>query len=137
MQKTIHTFFERVNTCNDSVILLIHIAKMMALHNKDYTDAFMADELRFAIAEEMLDFARKTKGQNYEVTCTYQGVTESSTFRAIELYSLTELVHDIMDVEEYMDKVVHPIAKELAARIISNVDGPLSATSCEIKVGLA
>lgn len=137
MQKTIHTFFDRVNTCNDVTILLKHIAKMLAMRNQEYTDAFAADELRYAIAEEMLAFAHKTKGQNYEVTCTYQGITESSTFRAMELFSITELVHDIMDIEEYMDKVVHPIAKELAARIISQIEGPLSATSCDIKVGLA
>lgn len=137
MKKQIHTFFDSVNNCNDATILLKHIAKMMAMKNQEYTDAFAADDLRYAIAEEMLNFAHKTKGQNYEVVCTYQGITESSTFRAIELFSLTELVHDIMGVEEYMDKVVHPIAKELAARIISQIEGPLSATDCDIKVGLA
>lgn len=137
MKKQIHTFFDSVNNCNDATILLKHIAKMMAMRNQEYTDAFAADDLRYAIAEEMLDFAHKTKGQNYEVVCTYQGVTESSTFRAIELFSITELVHDIMGVEEYMDKVVHPIAKELAARIISQIEGPLSATSCDIVVRLA
>lgn len=137
MKKQIHTFFDRVNNCDDSVILLKHIAKMMAMRNEEYTDAFAADELRFAIAEEMLNFAHKTKGQNFEVTCTYHGITESSTFRAMELFSLTELVHDIMGVEEYMDKVVHPIAKKLAARIISKIEGLLSATECDITVGLA
>ena len=137
MKKQIHTFFDSVNNCNDATILLKHIAKMMAMRNQEYTDAFAADDLRYAIAEEMLAFAHKTKGQNYEVVCTYQGITESSTFRAIELFSITELVHDIMGVEEYMDKVVHPIAKELAARIISQIEGPLSATSCDIVVRLA
>lgn len=137
MKKQIHTFFDSVNNCNDATILLKHIAKMMAMRNQEYTDAFAADDLRYAIAEEMLAFAHKTKGQNYEVVCTYQGVTDSSTFRAIELFSITELVHDIMGVEEYMDKVVHPIAKELAARIISQIEGPLSATSCDIVVRLA
>jgi energy-converting hydrogenase A subunit M len=137
MKKQIHTFFDSVNNCNDATILLKHIAKMMAMRNQEYTDAFAADDLRYAIAEEMLAFAHKTKGQNYEVVCTYQGITESSTFRAMELFSITELVHDIMGVEEYMDKVVHPIAKELAARIISKIDGPLSATSCDIVVRLA
>ena len=136
MKKQIHTFFDSVNNCNDATILLKHIAKMMAMRNQEYTDAFAADDLRYAIAEEMLAFAHKTKGQNYEVVCTYQGITESSTFRAIELFSLTELVHDIMGLEEYMDKVIHPIAKELAARIISQIDGPLSATACDIKVGV-
>lgn len=137
MKKQIHTFFDSVNNCNDATILLKHIAKMMAMKNQEYTDAFAADDLRYAIAEEMLAFAHKTKGQNYEVVCTYQGITESSTFRAMELFSLTELVHDIMGIEEYMDKVVHPIAKELAARIISQIDGPLSATECDIVVRLA
>lgn len=137
MQKKILTFFDYVNTRKDPTDLLRDIAKMMAMHNQEYTDAFAADELRSAIAMEMLEFAHKTKGQNYEVTCTYQGITESSTFRAMELFSLTELVHDIMGLEEYVDKVVHPISKELAARIISKIEGPLSATDCDIKVGLA
>ncbi len=136
MQKKILTFFDYVNTRKDATDLLRDIAKMMAMHNQEYTDAFAADELRSAIAMEMLEFAHKTKGQNYEVVCTYQGITESSTFRAIELFSLTELVHDIMGLEEYVDKVVNPIAKELAARIISKIEGPLSATDCDIKVGL-
>ena len=134
MTKQIQTFFDRVNNCENSVILLRHIAKMMALQNQEYTDAYAAEELRYAIAEEMFAFAHKTKGQNFEVTCTYQDITESSTFRAMELFSLTELVHDIMGVEDYMDKVVHPISKELAARIISKIDGPLSATECDIAV---
>lgn len=137
MKKQIHTFFDYVNTRKDPTDLLRDIAKMMAMKNQEYTDAFAADELRSAIAMEMIEFAHKTKGQNYEVVCTYQGITESSTFRAMELFSLTELVHDIMGLEDYMDKVVNPISKELAARIISKIDGPLSATDCDIKVGLA
>lgn len=137
MQKRVLTFFDYVNERKDPTDLLRDIAKMLAMQNRDYADAFAADELRCAIAMEMLEFARKTKGQNYEVTCTYQGVTESSTFRAIELFSITELVHDIMGLEDYVDKVVTPISKELAARIISKIDGPLSATDCDIKVGLA
>ena len=137
MQREIHTFFDRVNNCNDATILLKHIAKMLAMKNQEYTDAYAADDLRYAIAEEMLAFAHKTKGQNYEVTCTYQGVTESSTFRAMELFSIVDGEHDKMGIEEYMDKVVNPISKELAARIISKIDGPLSATSCDIKVSLA
>ena len=137
MQKTIHTFFDYVNNRKDPTDLLRDIAKMMAMKSQEYTDAFAADELRCAIAMEMIEFAHKTKGQNFEVTCTYQGITESSTFRAMELFSLTELVHDIMGLEDYVDKVVTPISKELAARIISKIDGPLSAGSCDIKVGLA
>lgn len=137
MTKQIHTFFDSVNNCNDATTLLKHIAKMMAMQNQEYTDAFAADELRYSIAEEMFAFAHKTKGQNFEVTCSYAGVTESSTFRAKELFSLTEMAHDIMGVEDYMDKVIHPISKELAARIISKIEGPLSSTECDIKVGLA
>lgn len=137
MTKQIQTFFDSVNNCNDATILLKHIAKMMAMRNAEYTDAFAADELRFAIAEEMFAFAHKTKGQNFEVTCSYAGVTESSTFRAIELFSIVYGEHDKMDIETYMEKVVHPISQELAARIISQIDGPLSATECDIKVGLA
>ena len=54
----------------------------------------------------MFAYAHKTKGQNFEVTCSYAGVTESSTFRAMELFSLTELCHDIMGVEDYMREVI-------------------------------
>lgn len=137
MHKRVLNFFDYVNNCKDTITLLKHIAKLLAMGKQEYTDAFAADELRFAIAEAMIEFARKTKGQNYEVTCTYQGITESSTFRAMELFSLTELVHDIMGLEDYMDKVVHPISKELAARIISKIEGPLYATDCYIDVRLA
>lgn len=137
MQKRVLTFFDYVNTRKEPTDLLRDIAKMLAMQNRDYADAFAADELRSAIAMEMLEFAHKTKGQNYEVTCTYQGITESSTFRAIELFSITELVHDIMGLQDYVDKVVTPISQELAARIISKIEGPLSETSCDIKVGLA
>ena len=137
MQKRVLTFFDYVNTRKDPTDLLRDIAKMLAMQNRDYADAFAADELRSAIAMEMLEFARKTKGQNYEVVCTYQGITESSTFRAIELFRITELVHDIMGLQDYVDKVVTPISQELAARIISQIDGPLSATECDIVVRLA
>ena len=140
MTKQIQTFFDIVNNIgnnNDDVTTLLkHITKMMAMQNHEYTDAFAADELRYAIAEEMLIFARKTKGQNFEVTCSYAGVTESSTFRAMALFSVVYGEQDKMDIETYMDKVVYPISKELAARIINKIDGPLSATECDIKVGL-
>ena len=46
MTKQIQTFFDSVNNCNDSTTLLKHIAKMMAMQNQEYTDAFAADELR-------------------------------------------------------------------------------------------
>lgn len=137
MQKRVLTFFDYVNERKDPTDLLRDIAKMLAMQNHEYADAFSADELRCAIAMEMLEFARKTKGQNFDVVCTYQGVTESSTFRAMELFSIVDGEHDKMGIEEYMDKVVNPISKELAARIIAQIDGPLSATSCDIVVRLA
>lgn len=34
MKKQIHTFFDRVNNCNDSVILLRHIAKSKELASR-------------------------------------------------------------------------------------------------------
>lgn len=135
MQKTIHTFYDRVNTCNDSVILLKHIAKMMAMQNNDYTDAFMADELRDQLADDMVKYDTEHTGRNYEVTCTYCGVTESSTFRARKLApSIIDMISDEMSLDDYVQNVVDPVSKELAARIVSQVEGPLSATSCDIKV---
>lgn len=138
MQKTIHTFFDRVNNCENSVILLRHIAKMMALHNQEYTDAYAAEELRDALSMDMVKYDNDHTGRNYEVTCTYCDVTESSTFRARKLgKSLVDMVNDEMSLDDYVQKVVDPVSKELAARIISKIDGPLSATECDIKVGLA
>lgn len=138
MQKTIHTFFDRVNNCNDSVILLKHIAKMMAMNNQEYTDAFMASQLQDQLAMSMVKYDNEHTGRNYEVTCTYCGVTESSTFRARKLgMSPVDMVMDELSLDDYVKQVVDPVSKELAARIISKIEGPLSATECDIKVGLA
>jgi len=138
MQKTIPTFFDRVNNCDDSVILLKHIAKMMAMHNQEYTDAFMASQLQDQLAMSMIKYDNEHTGRNYEVTCTYCGVTESSTFRARKLgRSIVDMVSDELSIDDYVQKVVDPVSKELAARIISKIEGPLSATECDIKVGLA
>lgn len=138
MKKQIHTFFDRVNNCDDSVILLKHIAKMMAMHNHEYTDAFMASQLQDQLAMSMINYDNEHNGRNYEVTCTYCGVTESSTFRARKLgMSLVDMFSDEMSYEEYVKQVVDPVSKELAARVISKIEGPLSATECDIKVGLA
>lgn len=138
MTKQIHTFFDSVNNCNDSTILLKHIAKMMAMRNQEYTDAFAADELRDALAMEMVKYDNEHTGRIYEVTCTYCGVTESSTFRARKLgMSIVDMVSDEMSLDDYVQQVIDPVSEELAARIISKIDGTLSATDCDIKVGLA
>ena len=138
MTKQIQTFFDHVNTCNDSTTLLKHIAKMMAIKNQEYTDAFVAEELRDALAMDMVKYDNEHTGKNYEVTCTYCGVTESSTFRARKLgMSLVDMFVDEMSLDDYVKQVVDPVSKELAARIISKIEGPLSATECDIKVGLA
>lgn len=137
MTKQIQTFYDHVNHCNDSVILLRHIAKMMALQQPEYTDEYVTDELSDAIAQEMLYFAHKNRGQNFEVTCSYAGVTESSTFRSMELFGFAGQVHDTMGIEEYMEKVVRPVSQELAERIARKIGGPLTETKCDIKVGLA
>lgn len=138
MTKQIQTFFDHVNKCDDSVKLLKHIAKMMAMRNSEYTDAFAADELRDALAMDMVKYDNEHTGRNYEVTCTYCGVTESSTFRARKLpMSIVDMISDEMSLDDYVQQVVDPVSKELAARIISKIDGPLSATECDIEVGLA
>ena len=138
MKKQIHTFFDSVNNCNDSTILLKHIAKMLAMRNQEYTDAFMASQLQDQLAIDMVKYDNENTGRNYEVTCTYCDVTESSTFRARKLgMSLVDMVLDEMSIEDYVKQVVDPVSKELAARVISKIDGPLSATDCDIKVGMA
>ena len=135
MQKTIHTFFDRVNTCNDATILLKHIAKMMAMKNQEYTDAFIADELRSELTWAMLEYDKSHNGVHYEVVCTYKDITEASTFRAHKIgRSIMDMSCDSMGLEEYMDKVINPVAKELAARVISRVDEPLSEMDCDIEV---
>jgi hypothetical protein len=138
MQKTLRTFEEHMNSCNDATILLRHIAKMMALQQPEYTEAFAADELRDALAMEMVKYDNEHTGRNYEVTCTYCGVTESSTFRARKLgKSLVDMVMDELSLDDYVKQVVDPVSKELTARIISKIEGYLSDTECDIKVGLA
>lgn len=135
MKKTIHTFFDRVNNCDDNTILLKHIAKMMAMQNKEYTEAFMADELRYELAGAMLEYDHTHNGVHYEVVCTYRDITEASSFRAHKISGgLIDMSCDIMDIEQYMDKVINPVAKELAARVISRVDGPLFEMDCDIQV---
>lgn len=137
MQKTLRTFEEHVNSCNDATILLRHIAKMMALQQIEYTDKYVMDELRGALTMEMVKYDTEHCGQNYEVTCTYCGVTESSTFRARKLgTSMFDLARDEMSLDDYVQKVVDPISKELVARIARKVEGFLSETECEIDVGL-
>jgi hypothetical protein len=136
MKKKLQTIFDRINSA-DTHELVYHIAKMMALQDKEYQDAVITSQLQDQLAFEMLAFATKTKGQNFEVTCSYAGVTQSSTFRAMELFSIVDGISDKMDVETYMDEVVRPISTELAARVISKVNGPLSETECDISVGLA
>lgn len=138
MTKQIQTFFDSVNNCNDSTVLLKHIAKMMALQQPEYTEAFAADELRDAMSMSMVKYDNEHTGRNYEVTCTYCGVTESSTFRARKLgTSLVDMVMDELSIDDYVQQVVDPVSKELAARVISKIEGPLSSTECDIKVGLA
>ena len=137
MKKQIHTFFDHVNHCDDSTTLLKHIAKMLAMKNQEYTDAFMASQLQEQLAMDMIKYDNEHTGRNYEVTCTYCGVTESSTFRARKLaMSIVNMFDEEMSLDDYVKQVVDPVSEELAARIISKIDGPLSATECDIKVGL-
>lgn len=133
MKKNLQTVFDSINN-GTAESNIRHIAKMMALGNKDYQDAFLADQLQDNIAYEMLAYDHKTEGRNYEVVCKYCGVVDSSTYRARKLKSVMDLVSDELGIEEYMDKVVRPVSKELAARVISKIDGPLSATECDIAV---
>ena len=137
MQKTLHTFEQHLNSCNDSVILLRHIAKMMSLQQIEYTDQYVMDELRDALAIEMVKYDNEHGGQNYEVTCTCDGVTESSTFRARKLgASMFDLDLDEMSLDEYVQKVIDPVSKELVARIAHKTDGNVTTEiKCDIDVG--
>lgn len=45
--------------------------------------------------------------------------------------------YENLEGDDYVKQVVDPVSKELAARVISQIEGPLSETECDIKVGLA
>ena len=128
MQRHIQTLFDELNSASEQQLLL-HIAKMMALKDREYQDAYIANSLQDIIAVEMLAYDRKHKEyHNYEVIVQFldEGVIESSTFASHVLCD--------WDVEKYMDEVVRPISLELAARVISKLPHPLNVTDVEVRV---
>lgn len=124
----LRTVFDDFNSSSEKQ-LLIHIAKMMALKDPEYQDAFIANELHDAIAVEMLAYDRKHQGTNYEVTVQFldAGITETSTFASHSLRGLN-------DIEGYVAEVIQPISKELSARVVSKLKRPITENACEIKV---
>lgn len=124
----LRTVFDDFNSSSEKQ-LLIHIAKMMALKDPEYQDAFIANELHDAIAVEMLAYDRKHYGTNYEVIVQFldAGITETSTFASHSLRGLN-------DIEGYVAEVIQPISKELSARVVSKLKRPITENACEIKV---
>lgn len=128
MQHVLRTVFDDFNSSSEKQ-LLIHIAMMMALKDPVYQDTFIANELRDAIAVEMLAYDRKHNGTNYEVVVQFldAGVTETSTFAS-------HSVRGLDDIEDYVEEVINPISKMLSERFVSKLKRPITENVCEITV---
>ena len=137
MKKKLMNIFDSVEDMSQERMLK-HIVKMLARKDTDYQEAFFEKSLADEIAVSMLDFEHQNKGRNYEVTVQFvdSGVAEASTFRARTIKSLTELT-DSMSIEEFVDKVVRPVSKELAARVVGKLPKPIKETECDVSVRFA
>lgn len=130
MTKELLTLSKEIDTCSDTQ-LLRHIAHMLAVDHKSYADEYLADNLRYAIMEEMIQYDHKSNPKcNCQVTVQYGKVTESATFRASDMYPSL----DKMSLEDYVAEVVTPISRMLTKRILSQVEHPYTNTFCNIEV---
>ena len=132
MNTKLKTVFDDFNEC-DNHELLKHIAKMLALKDPEYQDAFLAMNLQDQIRLKMYDFEKKNRGRNYEVIVRIDNVNESSTFRARKLGSAMDPEPE-MGAFEYLEQVIDPVSKELAARVVSKLPRPFLTTDCDITV---
>ena len=134
MNTKLKTVFDDFNDCTNGE-LLQHIAKMLALKDPDYQDAFLAKDLQAQVSLRMCDFANKNPARNYEVLVRIDKVNESSTFRGRRLGSPMDLEPE-MGPFVYIEQVVTPVSKELAARVVSKLSRPFPTTDCDITVCL-
>lgn len=130
MTKELLTLSKDIDNCSDSQ-LLRHIAHMLAVDHQSYADDYLADQLRYAIMEEMIQYDRKSNPKcNCQITVNYGKVTESATFRASDMKPSL----DKMSLEDYVQEVVTPISLMLTRRILSQVEHPYTHTFCNIEV---
>ena len=98
MKKHIKTVYDHFDTASDRE-LLKQVAIMLARHDKEYRDAYIAKSLQEQIAEE----------------AGYRGRTINSIIDG----------KDEMSLEQYARDVVGPVSKELAERVLSKLPRPL------------
>ena len=130
MTKELLTLSKDIDNCSDSQ-LLRHIAHMLAGDPKSYADDYLADQLRYAIMEEMIQYDRKSNPKcNCQITVNYCKVTESATFRASDMTPSL----DKKSIQDYVAEVVTPISRMLTNRVLSHVEHPYTNTFCNIEV---
>lgn len=130
MTKELLTLSKDIDNCSDSQ-LLRHIAHMLAGDAKSYADDYLADQLRYAIMEEMIQYDRKSNPKcNCQITVNYGKATASATFRASDMTPSL----DKMSIQDYVAEVVTPISTMLTRRILSQVERPYTNTFCNIEV---
>lgn len=130
MTKELLTLSKDIDNCSDSQ-LLRHIAHMLAGDAKSYADDYLADQLRYAIMEEMIQYDHKYKPHgNCQVTVQYGKASANVTFRASDMYPSL----DKMSLEAFATEVVKPISLMLTKRILSQVEHPYTNTFCNIEV---
>lgn len=130
MTKELLTLSKDIDNCSDSQ-LLRHIAHMLAAEHQSYADDYLADQLRYAIMEEMIQYDHKSNPKcNCQITVQYGKATASATFRASDMTPSL----DKMSIQEYVDEVVTPISTMLTRRILSQVEHPYTRTFCNIEV---
>lgn len=130
MTKELLTLSKGIDTGNDTQ-LLRHIAHMLAGDPKSYADDYFADQLRYAIADEMMLYNYKEKPKrNCQITVKYGKAVASATFRSSNMYPSL----DTMSLEDYTKEVVTPISTMLTRKILSQVERPYTNTFCNIEV---
>lgn len=131
MTKELLTLSKDIDTCTDNTVLLRHIAHMLAGDAKSYADDYLADQLRYAIMEEMIQYDHKSNPKcNCQITVQYGKAAANATFRASDMTPSL----DKMSVQTYVDEVVTPISRMLAKRVLSQVERPYTNTFCNIEV---
>ena len=104
---------------------------MLAAEHQSYADDYLADQLRYAIMEEMIQYDHKSNPKcNCQITVKYGKAVANATFRASDMTPSL----DKMSIQEYVDEVVTPISTMLARRILSQVERPYTNTFCNIEV---
>ena len=130
MTKELLTLSNDIDNCSDSQ-LLRHIAHMLAAEHQSYADDYLAEQLRYAIMKEMIQYDRESNPTcNCQITVKYGKASVNATFRASDMTPSL----DKMSLEDYVAEVVTPISRMLAKRVLSQVERPSTNTFCNIEV---